>query len=794
MKYDTRLTAKLALIFFGILFLVCVWLSRREEGQEEPQGEKIAYKDVEILMGALGVTIPGGSEAGDTAADNSKTAGDTAADGSKTTDDAAADSSKAADDTTADSSKTAGDTAADGQGPYLTYGQYIAVCSACSEAGVPDTELPDYSGRYGPEHRMLKADWYAAYRIMLAYLDPDSTVWESTVFVLKVDEEEQKAYTENSGSRNAYRYRSPEFAKTALRRLKVYVQGQDLLTVVEQIPEDYVLENVWITEQSGEFLECFYHETEFGAAVDRAAARIAERESIADLTSRDGMVMKAAAKTEKIHGRLLRVSDTEIEIEGCGTYPVSENMEIYKLYGQLQTLQKSDLRIGYEDTDYVVEDGRICAGLVSVREDADRIRVLLKNTADNSNCYDAVELVVDGETLRIGKEDLAVGERRICRCAALTDRILVNAEGIKKADNAYRGSIECFRSGDGIVLINELPLEEYLYAVVPSEMPASYPMEALKAQAVCARTYAYRCILHAGLPEEGAHVDDTTSYQVYHNIAENVASTTAVRETDGMILTYQGEPAQNYYYSTSCGVGTDAGIWRSGSGEDTGYMRSTRLSRTAYEQGGQETEALRTEEDFRAFITDVDENDLESGEPWYRWTYTVDRLDSEELLQRIKERYAASPQSVLTKAEGDYYVSSPIERLGNVHDIRIAARGAGGVADELIIETDTGTYKVVSEYNIRSVLCDRKSEAVKQDGSAVVPASLLPSGFFVIETGKSGGNVVGYTLSGGGYGHGAGMSQNAAKALGEEGAGCREILQFFFKGCGIDSIASAGGI
>lgn len=120
------------------------------------------------------------------------------------------------------------------------------------------------------------------------------------------------------------------------------------------------------------------------------------------------------------------------------------------------------------------------------------------------------------------------------------------------------GAVECYRVSEGIVLINELPLEEYLYAVVPSEMPASYPQEALKAQAVCARTYGYRYILHAGLPQLGAHVDDTTAYQVYHNIPENAASTTAVRETDGILLFYQGQPAQNYYYSTSCGVGTDA--------------------------------------------------------------------------------------------------------------------------------------------------------------------------------------------------------------------------------------------
>ena len=94
---------------------------------------------------------------------------------------------------------------------------------------------------------------------------------------------------------------------------------------------------------------------------------------------------------------------------------------------------------------------------------------------------------------------------------------------------------------------------------------------------------------------------------------------------------------------------------------------------------------------------------------------------------------------------------------------------------------------MLSEYNIRYVLCDGKSAVRKQDGSESVPGTLLPSGFFVIdtisETGKEGENVVGYTLNGGGFGHGVGMSQNGAKAMGEQGAGYGQILSSFYPGC-----------
>ena len=66
--------------------------------------------------------------------------------------------------------------------------------------------------------------------------------------------------------------------------------------------------------------------------------------------------------------------------------------------------------------------------------------------------------------------------------------------------------------------------------------------------------------------------------------------------------------------------------------------------------------------------------------------------------------------------------------------------------------------------------------------------TLLPSGFFVLETGKQGENVVGYSLSGGGFGHGVGMSQNGAKHMAMEGYTAEEILKFFFGECVIKTI------
>lgn len=79
----------------------------------------------------------------------------------------------------------------------------------------------------------------------------------------------------------------------------------------------------------------------------------------------------------------------------------------------------------------------------------------------------------------------------------------------------YRGKIELFQTAEGVVIVNELSMEQYLYGVVPSEMPASYEPEALKVQAVCARSYAYKQTQGFGYPEYQAHIDDSTALGIW---------------------------------------------------------------------------------------------------------------------------------------------------------------------------------------------------------------------------------------------------------------------------------------
>ena len=76
----------------------------------------------------------------------------------------------------------------------------------------------------------------------------------------------------------------------------------------------------------------------------------------------------------------------------------------------------------------------------------------------------------------------------------------------------------------------------------------------------------------------------------------------------------------------------------------------------------------------------------------------------------------------------------------------------------------------------------------RKDGSQIASPNLLPSGFFVMEIKKEKGKVTGYTLRGGGFGHGVGMSQNGARQMAQEGYSAMDILLFFYQGCTVENV------
>ncbi|HSD76047.1 MAG TPA: SpoIID/LytB domain-containing protein, partial [Solirubrobacteraceae bacterium] len=147
----------------------------------------------------------------------------------------------------------------------------------------------------------------------------------------------------------------------------------------------------------------------------------------------------------------------------------------------------------------------------------------------------------DGVVLRQGRRTLFTGTPPMLLRAQVGGTILVGGA-------RYRGALEISPSGRGLKAVGVVGLEDYVRGVVPRESPSSWPAEALKAQAVAARTYA----ITAASP--GATLFPDTRSQVYGGAsAETTSTNAAVAATEGEVVTYGGQPVVTYFFSTSGG-------------------------------------------------------------------------------------------------------------------------------------------------------------------------------------------------------------------------------------------------
>ena len=559
------------------------------------------------------------------------------------------------------------------------------------------------------------------------------------------------------------------------REIQVCKRGNEIIRVVEEISSEVVYKNTWIAsvDESDRTFTGYVGDVkrEFDTK-KKLGAGTGFEDQVADLHLRSGKVEKIVLKEERINGKILAVKEDSIEVEGYGAVPMDEGFQVYRLYGDFARRTINDLLVGYDALEFAVADGNLCAALLKHPFDADSIRVLIMDDGFQTVFHDQIQLeFLSNGTYRTGEKsyEFAEGETlNITMDSSLfqNGRVIFEPEDQEKGirvismnrsygNPVYSGRLEISREEGGLVLVNELYLEDYLKHVVPSEMPVSYEKEALKAQAVCARTYAYRQIQGNSYKEYGAHVDDSTRFQVYNNLETSQASDAAVTETYGKILMYQNSPAEAFYFSTSCGHTTDGTIWGA-SLSSVPYLKGV-----AVRPGGGQLD-LTDEDTFSSFIKSA-ASGYESDYAMYRWTTTC---TSSQLEQKISG-------------------------IGSITNLEVTRRSTGGIAVELQVTGTEGVKMVSTESQIRSILGNPELVIKKQDGQTLTGWSSLPSAFLTVEKKKTDENgMVTFAIYGGGYGHGVGMSQNGAQAMAKKGKTYEQILQFFFTGIEIQSLAA----
>jgi len=355
----------------------------------------------------------------------------------------------------------------------------------------------------------------------------------------------------------------------------------------------------------------------------------------------------------------------------------------------------------------------------------------------------------------------------------------------------YPGELWLETRNNGLLVVNQVTFQDYLERVLPSEMPTRFHPEALKAQAVAARTYAFsRQRTNSFWKQFGADLDDSVNEQVYNNTRTHPITDAAVEATLGQILTLDNDPIQTFYFSTS--PGSTANI------EEVWMDRPALPYLQARSQNSAITVSIGSEAEALVFFQNWNpEGFFDAGSSLWRWKVSLSREELEVLLGRtLPERARAAPQFVLTP-EGALSPNAPGFTLGTLRHLKVLKRTQGGYVTELEIQTSTGRYVVRRESNIRHLI--RPNRALT-GGSDVVLESwqgkprlnfpALPSAAFAMQEERDlAGNLLRITLWGGGFGHGVGMSQFGAHGLAQRGLSYVQILQHFYPGTEIMTLS-----
>lgn len=302
----------------------------------------------------------------------------------------------------------------------------------------------------------------------------------------------------------------------------------------------------------------------------------------------------------------------------------------------------------------------------------------------------------------------------------------------------FRGRMQLLVKPEGFTLVNWVHLEEYVAGVVPGEMPSDWPGEALKAQAVAARTDAL--VRRGTHSRQGYDVCSTAHCAAYQGVeVEDSRTLAAVAATSGQVLAGNGRilPA---FYSHACGGMTQSAAEAWGK-EPTNFPASG-----IYDAEGDSREARRAPlrpAELEDWLWDRPEvfcgtNRFASGRS-FRW------------------------KKIYTRQELTLFLD-PLYHVGTIRSLRVLNRSATGYVRALEVEGDKDR-RVIRGDAIRGALGGLRSNLF-----VLLPLASRP--------GSGGADC--WLICGGGWGHGVGFCQVGAAEMGRQGYACEEILRHYF--------------
>ncbi len=355
--------------------------------------------------------------------------------------------------------------------------------------------------------------------------------------------------------------------------------------------------------------------------------------------------------------------------------------------------------------------------------------------------------------------------------AEITVSSLMRSGAGGKNAAVYKGSIEVSAADNGIRLILLCEPDSYLQGVLGSEMPCSYSKEALKAQAVTARTYG----LHPRIDHtaEGFNVCD--SFLCCQNFTGNAQPLNehyaeAIASTHNEILTCKDVPILALF--SSCAGGHTESYENCFSDPVTQEFPPQPIP---YLQGVAEGHLqfnLGDEGQLKQFYTSPKPDTCDSWSPHFRWQIALPADSLESHMHHIVA-------TMLSDNQFASFIKPPAsQQFGHIEKFAVPRRGSAGTAINMVIYTSAGQWTVLKELVIRSVFKNPDMKLTRLQSARI---------FFKHERDKL-GLLSTLVICGLGWGHGVGFQQTGAQGLALSGINYREILSHYYKGATIQRL------
>lgn len=337
----------------------------------------------------------------------------------------------------------------------------------------------------------------------------------------------------------------------------------------------------------------------------------------------------------------------------------------------------------------------------------------------------------------------------------------------------YGGAFEYPRvTGGNLNVVNVIDLEGYVKGVIPYEMGGEWPLAALEAQAVCARTFVQGHNKH--LSSNGFDVCGGVDCQIYNGHGSGGASASgtsdrAVENTAGECIYYNGTLVQDAVYHSSDGGATEDGVnvW----GTETGYLKGKADPYEAQTNVPNNQYSVTYTASELSWILDQKGHSVGTVQDVYVSEYTP--------LGNVKQVTFVGSGGTKTFTGDDcrmiFYSSTYQKSVSSMRFDINGRRGGSGLSVN-------GTRSLSSLDGVAVISGNGAADTLRGNTAAAITSSgtVTVSGGAEQPSGGSNYNNGTFTITGTGNGHNVGMSQYGAKAMAEQGCGYREILNFYY--------------